>query len=348
MNINDYDFEFPEELIGQKARPKGSTRIMVCNRKDGSHRIITSKDVVDYFNPGDCLVVNNTKVIPARIRTQTQHGGEIEILLVQPRPELGVSVWEAWVRPGKKFKVEKSPLVCQGFTVKILEVQEDGTRVLDFGLTSEAMQDLISRAGKMPLPPYIKREASKEDEEGYQTVFARFDGAVASPTASLHFSDEMVEALKIKGVHLAEVTLHVGPGTFKPVEVEDATKHPIHGERFFIDEEQAAIINKSKAAGGRIIGLGTTATRVLETMSDDNGVIRGGEGTTHIYIYPGYRFKILDGLITNFHWPKSTLLLLVSAFWEKEQVFKAYEDCIANQMQLFSYGDGMFIGDFNY
>ena len=345
MNINDFDFDFPDSLIGQKAQKKGSSRIMVLDRKSDSREILPAQKVLDLFEAGDCLVVNNTKVIPARIKAKTIHGGELEILLVQPRPEMGPSVWEAWVRPGKKFKVEKSPLVCQGFSVKILEVQEDGTRVLDFGLTFEAMNEMIQASGQIPLPPYIKRDPTAEDEEGYQTVFAKFDGAVAAPTASLHFNESMVQELKDKGVRVAEVTLHVGPGTFKPVEVEDPTKHPMHGERFFLDEENAALINAASSEGKRVVGLGTTATRVLETQSDENGQIKAGEGVTHIFIYPGYKWKITTGLITNFHWPKSTLLMLVSSFYDREKMLEAYSDAIANEMLLFSYGDGMFITD---
>ncbi len=343
IDINNYDFEFPENLIGQKARSKGDSQFLVCPKKGGPRAKVNADEIIRLFKANDCLVINNTKVIPARLRGQKETGGKFEILLVQPRPELGETVWESWVKPGKFFKTNKADIDFGKAKIKTVDVQADGTRVLDFQMIASDMEELIENQGVIPLPPYIEREATEEDKEGYQAVWAKHKGAVAAPTASLHFSEEMVVALKEKGVRFAEVTLHVGPGTFKPVEVEDATEHPMHSERYEMTQESADIINKCKSLGGRIVGVGTTAARVLETVTTKEGVVQVGKGATEIFIYPGYEFKAIDGLITNFHWPKSTLLLLVSALYGRENVLEAYQEAMDDKMKLFSYGDGMLI-----
>jgi S-adenosylmethionine:tRNA ribosyltransferase-isomerase len=288
------------------------------------------------------MVVNTTKVIPARIRETRETGGQQEVLLVAPRPDLEGLVWEAWVRPGKRFRLGMEATVA-GHEVKVIEVLKDGARLLRFDCTPEEFQEMLQQRGAVPLPPYIKRDAEEEDREAYQAIFAKHDGAVAAPTASLHFSQQMLDALVAKGVIIAEVTLHVGPGTFQPIGVEDAREHPIHGERFFLTAQEAEKINRAAATGGRVIAIGTTVARVIETVADEEGVLCAAEGITHKYIYPGYRWKRVDGLVTNFHWPKSTLLLLVSAFYGRENLLEAYREAFKAKMRLFSYGDGMVI-----
>ncbi len=342
--ISDYDFEFPKELIASRAAPKGESEILLVP-KSGTNldfKKISAKTMIDQFNPGDCLVVNNTKVIPARLFGTKSTGGKFEILLVAPVPHVEGVVWEAWIKPGKHFKLGASHEV-NGIRLEVIEIQEDGTRVLKFDCTHVVFDAMLDASGKIPLPPYIEREADQEDAASYQTVFAKHRGAVAAPTASLHFSEDMMKGIQAKGVHVAEVTLHVGPGTFKPVEVENALEHPMHGEVYQLDTFNAQIINDAKAGGGRIISVGTTSTRVLETVAQDDGLVIAGQGVTHAYIYPGYQWKIVDGMVTNFHWPRSTLLLLVSALCSREQILKAYNYAFEEKMRLFSYGDGMLI-----
>ncbi len=343
-NLSDYSFEFPPELIASRTAGKGKTRILHCPKDGGERHIMKAPEIVDLFKPGDCLVVNNTKVIPARLYGKTMHDGEVETLLVQAMipAEDGSARYEAQVRPGKAFKVGRE-LMIAGVKTTVESINEDGSRVLRFAVTPVELEAVMNAQGHVPLPPYINRPDDEEDKKAYQTIFAKYSGAVAAPTASLHFSEEMLEALKAKGVKVAEVTLHVGPGTFQNISVEDFTQHKMHGEHYELTEENARIINEAKAAGGRVVTVGTTSTRVVETIADDAGVVRAQKGVTHAFFYPGYRYKIVDGLMTNFHWPKSSLILLVSAFYGRENTLAAYKMAVENQLKLFSYGDGMLI-----
>lgn len=343
--LADYDFTFPPELIAHRTAGKGNTRILHCPRSGGAPHIIASAEIVNLFKAGDCLVVNNTKVIPARLFGHTANGGEVEVLLVQALPpaSTGEARWEAWVRPGRAFKVGKE-LTIATLPCTVESVNADGPRVLRFAANPAEFQQVIEREGHIPLPPYIERPDDASDREAYQTVFAKHAGAVAAPTASLHFSPEMLAALRDQGVHIAEVTLHVGPGTFANISCEDDFRaHQMHGEVYNISETDANIINQCKAQGGRIVCVGTTSTRVLETVADSNGIVHADTGVTHAFIYPGIAFKVVDGLLTNFHWPKSSLILLVSAFYGKDRTLSAYRQAVENRLNLFSYGDGMFI-----
>ena len=343
-NLSDYNFEFPKELIADRTAGKGKTRILHCP-KDGSERkILESAEIISLFRPGDCLVVNNTKVIPARLFGHTLHGGKVETLLVQPLipAENGNARFEAWVKPGKAFPVDRE-IELAGLQVFVESIKADGARILRFNATPQELETVMEKEGHVPLPPYIGRPDDEEDKKDYQTIFAKYAGAVAAPTASLHFSEDMLEQLKANGVEVAEVTLHVGPGTFQNISVENFTEHKMHGERYILTEENAEKINQAKRSGGRIVTVGTTSTRVLETIADENGLLSAQEGITHAFIYPGYRYKIVDGLLTNFHWPKSSLILLVSAFYGRENTLAAYAQAVANKMKLFSYGDGMLI-----
>lgn len=343
-NLSDYSFEFPPKLIASRTAGKGKTRILHCPKDGGERHIMKAADIVDLFRAGDCLVVNNTKVIPARLYGKTMHDGEVETLLVQAMipAEDGSARYEAQVRPGKAFKVGRE-LIIAGVKTTVESINEDGSRVLRFAVTPVELEAVMNAQGHVPLPPYINRPDDEEDKKAYQTIFAKYSGAVAAPTASLHFSEEMLQALKDKGVKVAEVTLHVGPGTFQNISVEDFTQHKMHGEHYELTEENARIINEAKAAGGRVVTVGTTSTRVVETIADDNGVVRAQSGVTHAFFYPGYRYKIVDGLLTNFHWPKSSLILLVSAFYGRENTLAAYKMAVENRLKLFSYGDGMLI-----
>lgn len=343
-NLSDYSFEFPPELIASRTAGKGKTRILHCPKDGGERHIMKAPEIVDLFRPGDCLVVNNTKVIPARLYGKTMHDGEVETLLVQAMipAESGEARYEAQVRPGKAFKVGRELLIA-GVKTTVESINEDGSRVLRFAVTPVELEAVMNAQGHVPLPPYINRPDDEEDKKAYQTIFAKYSGAVAAPTASLHFSEEMLDALKAKGVKVAEVTLHVGPGTFQNISVEDFTQHKMHGEHYELTEENACIINEAKASGGRIVTVGTTSTRVVETIADDNGIVRAQSGVTHAFFYPGYRYKIVDGLMTNFHWPKSSLILLVSAFYGRENTLAAYRMAVENKLKLFSYGDGMLI-----
>lgn len=343
-NLSDYSFEFPPELIASRTAGKGKTRILHCPKDGGERHIMKAADIVDLFRAGDCLVVNNTKVIPARLYGKTMHDGEVETLLVQAMipAEDGSARYEAQVSPGKAFKVGRE-LIIAGVKTTVESINEDGSRVLRFAVTPVELEAVMNAQGHVPLPPYINRPDDEEDKKAYQTIFAKYSGAVAAPTASLHFSEEMLQALKDKGVKVAEVTLHVGPGTFQNISVEDFTQHKMHGEHYELTEENARIINEAKAAGGRVVTVGTTSTRVVETIADDNGVVRAQSGVTHAFFYPGYRYKIVDGLLTNFHWPKSSLILLVSAFYGRENTLAAYKMAVENRLKLFSYGDGMLI-----
>lgn len=339
MTVADFDYFLPEELIAQTPlanRP--SSRLLVLDKKTGQVEHRTFRDILEYLNPGDCLVLNDTKVLPARLLGTNPTGAAIEFLLLSQREG---DVWEIIVRPGKKCTPGKVISFGEGkLTGEILEVLENGNRLVKFtydGIFNEVLDSL----GEMPLPPYIHEKLA--DRDRYQTVYARHDGSAAAPTAGLHFNEEFLEEIKSKGVNLAFVTLHVGLGTFRPVKVEKITDHEMHKERYIISDETAEIINNTKRNGGKVICVGTTSTRVLESIADENGFVSACSGETGIFIYPGYKFRCLDSLITNFHLPKSTLIMLVSALAGRENVLAAYNEAVEEKYRFFSFGDAMFI-----
>ncbi|MDR0516258.1 MAG: tRNA preQ1(34) S-adenosylmethionine ribosyltransferase-isomerase QueA [Fibromonadaceae bacterium] len=347
-NLSDYDFDFPQELIAQKTAGKGETKILHCPKNGSPLQILKSSQITDLFKPQDCIVVNNTQVIPARLLGKTKHGGKAEILLLKQleAAEDGSARWQAWVKPGKAFENDKEVFIskikckCSGFA----NTGGSKIRIINFSIPNAEFNSFLAANGHVPLPPYINRSDSESDKSDYQTIFARHAGAVAAPTASLHFSESMANKLKAKGVFFAETTLHIGPGTFENIkESEDFRKHKMHSEEYELNEDNANIINKCKKNGGRIICIGTTSMRVLETLACDNGCVHAGKGITDIFIYPGFKFKTADALLTNFHWPKSSLILLVAAFYGRENTLNAYKYAVQNQMKLFSYGDGMLI-----
>lgn len=340
MKTSDFYFELPEEQIAQDPlADRSSSRLMVLHRKTGiiEHRKFT--DIVEYLRPGDCLVRNNTKVIPARLfGTREDTGAVIEFLLLKRHED---DVWETLVKPGKKARSGVKVIFGQGeLRGEIIGVQEDGNRRIRFSYEG-IFEEILDRLGQMPLPPYITHKL--EDKNRYQTIYARYDGSAAAPTAGLHFTEELFRELEEKGVAVANVTLHVGLGTFRPVKVEDVTEHHMHSEHYFIEPAEAEKINRAKKAGGRIICVGTTSCRTIESAADEEGVLRAAEENTEIFIYPGYRFRIMDELITNFHLPESTLLMLVSALAGKEFVLRAYEEAVREGYRFFSFGDAMYI-----
>ncbi len=340
MKTSDFYYDLPQELIAQDPlEERSSSRLLVLDRKTGEREHRVFREIVDFLHPGDCLVVNNTKVIPARLMgVKEGTGAGIEVLLLKRCED---NVWETLVKPGKKARPGVRISFGEGLlTGEVLEVVEEGNRRIRF--TYEGIfEEILDRLGQMPLPPYITHQL--KDKNRYQTVYARHEGSAAAPTAGLHFTPELLEAIKEKGVKLAHVTLHVGLGTFRPVKVEDVAKHHMHSEFYMIEEEQARLINETKGAGGRVICVGTTSCRTLESAADEKGVLHAGSGWTDIFIYPGYGFKLMDALITNFHLPESTLLMLVSAFSGKEQVMAAYEEAVKERYRFFSFGDAMFV-----
>lgn len=340
MKTSDFYFELPEEQIAQDPlADRSASRLMVLHWKTGTieHRKFT--DIVEYLRPGDCLVRNNTKVIPARLfGTREDTGAVIEFLLLKRHED---DVWETLVKPGKKARTGVKVVFGEGeLRGEIIGVQEDGNRRIRFSYEG-IFEEILDRLGQMPLPPYITHKL--EDKKRYQTVYARYDGSAAAPTAGLHFTEELFRELEEKGVLVANVTLHVGLGTFRPVKVEDVSEHHMHSEHYFIEPEEAEKINRAKKNGGRIICVGTTSCRTIESAADDDGVLRASEENTEIFIYPGYRFRIMDELITNFHLPESTLLMLVSALAGKEFVLRAYEEAVREGYRFFSFGDAMYI-----
>ncbi len=340
MNIHDFDYHLPEELIAQTPLcDRSSSRLLVLDKEAQSLAHKTFKDIVDFIRPGDCLVLNNTRVIPARLLGEREgSGGAVEFLLLRQKEN---DVWETLVRPGKKCRVGDRVSFGGGILkAEIMHVKEDGNRLVHFEYDG-IFNEILAELGEMPLPPYIKEKLA--DKERYQTVYSRIEGSAAAPTAGLHFNEELLAKLQEKGVSLAFVTLHVGLGTFRPVKVEKIEEHEMHSEYYSVTEETAAQINRAKEAGGRIICVGTTATRVVETLSDDAGVMHAGSGETSIFIYPGYRFKCTNALITNFHLPKSTLIMLVSALAGRDFTLKAYEEAVKERYRFFSFGDAMFI-----
>lgn len=340
MKLTDFYYDLPEELIAQDPLEKRSdSRLMVVGREDGS---ITHKhfyNILDYVNQGDCLVINDTKVIPARLMgVKEDTGASIEVLLLKRR---GEKVWETLVKPGKKARTGARISFGDGLlTGEVIDIVEEGNRLIRFEYEG-IWEELLDKLGQMPLPPYITHQL--KDRNRYQTVYAKHEGSAAAPTAGLHFTNELLEQLKEKGVEIAHVTLHVGLGTFRPVKVDNILEHHMHSEFYVVEEEEAAKINAAKARGNQIISVGTTSTRTLESVADANGIVRAGSGWTDIFIYPGYEFKVVDSLITNFHLPESTLLMLVSAFSSREKMLHAYEVAVEERYRFFSFGDAMFI-----
>lgn len=340
MKTSDFYYDLPRELIAQDPlEDRSSSRLLVLNRETGKREHRVFREVMEFLNPGDCLVVNNTKVIPARLMgVKEGTGAGIEVLLLKRCED---NVWETLVKPGKKARPGARISFGEGIlTGEVLEVAEEGNRRIRFTYDG-IFEEILDRLGQMPLPPYITHQL--KDKNRYQTVYAKHDGSAAAPTAGLHFTPELLKEIEEKGVRIAHVTLHVGLGTFRPVKVEDVTQHHMHSEFYRIEEEQARIINDTKAAGGRVICVGTTSCRTLESAADEKGILHAGSGWTDIFIYPGYRFKMMDALITNFHLPESTLLMLVSAFAGKEQVMAAYEEAVQERYRFFSFGDAMLI-----
>ena len=340
MKTADFYFDLPQELIAQDPlEDRSSSRLMVLDRKTGEIEHHIFKEVIDYLNPGDCLVVNNTKVIPARL-FGSKEGTEakIEILLLKRKEN---DVWETLVKPGKKAKPGTRISFGDGLlTGEVIDVVEEGNRLIKFTYDG-IFEEILDQLGQMPLPPYITHQL--KDKNRYQTVYAKHDGSAATPTAGLHFTSELLEAIKAKGVNIAHVTLHVGLGTFRPVKVEDVTNHHMHSEFYIVEEDQAKLINETKQRGGKIVSVGTTSCRTLESATDDQGVLHAGSGWTDIFIYPGYQFKMIDRLITNFHLPESTLLMLVSALAGKDNIMAAYEEAVKERYRFFSFGDAMMI-----
>lgn len=340
MKTSDFYYDLPQELIAQDPlEDRSSSRLMVLDKKTGSveHKIF--RDIIDYLNPGDCLVVNNTKVIPARLLgVKEDTGAHIEVLLLKRKAD---NVWETLVKPGKKARPGTRIDFGDGLLkAEVIDVVDEGNRLIRFEFDG-IFEEILDQLGQMPLPPYITHQL--KDKNRYQTVYAKHEGSAAAPTAGLHFTPELLEQIRAKGVKLAHVTLHVGLGTFRPVKVDDVTRHHMHSEFYMVEEDQAKLINDTKAAGGRVICVGTTSCRTLESATDENGILKAGSGWTEIFIYPGYHFKIMDALITNFHLPESTLLMLVSAFADKETIMKAYEKAVRERYRFFSFGDAMFI-----
>lgn len=335
-----FDYSFPPELIAQHTVGKGKARILQVSLSSSDLVEITPWGIVDMLQAGDCLVVNNTKVIPARLKGVRPSGGEVEALLLHPQAE--VNTWQAMVKPGRAFK-PGATVEFQGTPAQVVQVNDDGTRVLRFELGAQDFMAWLDQVGHIPLPPYIERADEVADKDDYQTVFAKNSGAVAAPTASLHFSSAMLDALRAKGVHIAEVTLHVGAGTFQNIQCDDYTKHQMHREYYEISATAAHTINSAQQNGQRVLCVGTTTARVLETVADDHGVIVAGKGYSEKFIYPGYQWKFVRNLLTNFHWPRSSLILLVAALVGSEPLLAAYNHAVAQKFKLFSYGDGMLI-----
>lgn len=340
MKLTDFNYDLPEELIAQDPLEKRSdSRLMVVGREDGS---ITHKhfyDIIDYLNPGDCLVINDTKVIPARLMgVKEDTGASIEVLLLKRKEE---KIWETLVKPGKKMKVGARVVFGDGLlTGEVVDIVEEGNRLIRFEYEG-IWEELLDQLGQMPLPPYITHQL--KDKNRYQTVYAEHEGSAAAPTAGLHFTKELLQQIKDKGIDIAHVTLHVGLGTFRPVKVDNILDHHMHSEFYIVDQEAADKINAAKARGNQVISVGTTSTRTIESVADENGFMRAASGWTDIFIYPGYQFKVVDSLITNFHLPESTLLMLVSALSTRENMLHAYEVAVQERYRFFSFGDAMFI-----
>lgn len=340
MKLSDFNYILPEELIAQDPLEKrDNSRLMVLHRDTGAWEHKHFYDIIDYLNPGDCLVVNNTKVIPARLMgVKEDTGASIEVLLLKRKEE---KIWETLVKPGKKARIGARISFGDGLLIgEVIDIVEEGNRLIRFEYEG-IFEEILDKLGQMPLPPYITHRL--QDKNRYQTVYAKYDGSAAAPTAGLHFTEELLEKIQKKGIRIAKVTLHVGLGTFRPVKEENVLEHHMHSEFYMVDEAAADAINETKAAGGRIIAVGTTSTRTLETVAEPDGHIPVKSGWTDIFIYPGYQFKAVDCLITNFHLPESTLIMLVSALADRETVLRAYEEAVREKYRFFSFGDAMLI-----
>ncbi|MCI6737882.1 MAG: tRNA preQ1(34) S-adenosylmethionine ribosyltransferase-isomerase QueA [Intestinibacter sp.] len=340
MKTSDFNFDLPQELIAQvPIKDRTSSRLMVLDKETGEieHRIF--RDIIDYLNPGDCLVLNDTRVIPARlIGSKVGTGGKIEFLLLKRTED---DTWETLVKPGKRAKIGARFSFGDGKLIaEVVGMSDDGARIVKFEYDG-IFEEILDELGNMPLPPYITEKL--EEKERYQTVYSKHNGSAAAPTAGLHFTKELLHKIEEKGVDLAFITLHVGLGTFRPVKVEDVTNHQMHSEYYIVTEEAAEKINRAKASGHRVISVGTTSTRTIESVADENGIVKAKSGWTNIFIYPGYKWKVIDNLITNFHLPESTLIMLVSSLAGKDHVLNAYKEAVKERYRFFSFGDAMFI-----
>ena len=343
MKTSDFYYELPKELIAQDPlEDRASSRLMSLSRQTGKVEHHTFRDILQFLDPGDTLVINNTKVIPARLIGEKEGtGGAVEVLLLS-RVKGQEATWETLVRPGKKCRPGARIVFGGGLlTAEVTDVVEDGNRYVKF-FYDGVFEEILYKLGEMPLPPYITHRL--EDRTRYNTVYAKLDGSAAAPTAGLHFTKELLEEIRAKGVNIAELTLHVGLGTFRPVKVDDVETHHMHTEHCMITPQTAKLINDTHASGHRVIAVGTTSCRTLESMAQEDGTVRSGEMDTSIFIYPGYRFKVMDALITNFHLPESTLVMLVSAFAGKDHIMAAYEEAVKERYRFFSFGDAMYIG----
>ena len=340
MKTSDFYYDLPEELIAQDPlEDRSSSRLLVLNKKTGETEHHVFKDIINYLNPGDCLVINDTKVIPARLYgSKVGTDAAIEILLLKRREN---DIWETLVKPGKKCKVGTVISFGDGIlTGEVVDIVDEGNRLIQFHYDG-IFEEILDQLGEMPLPPYITHKL--QDKNRYQTVYAKHEGSAAAPTAGLHFTKELLQQVQDAGVKIAHVTLHVGLGTFRPVKVEDVTQHHMHSEFYVVEDDQAKLINDTKAAGGRVIAVGTTSCRTLKSATGEDGILKAGSGWTEIFIYPAYRLKMIDGLITNFHLPESTLVMLVSALAGKEHIMAAYEEAVREKYRFFSFGDAMMI-----
>ena len=340
MKTSDFYYDLPKELIAQDPlEDRSASRLMHLNKETGEYEHGHFRDILKYLKSGDCLVINDTKVIPARLYgSKVGTDAAIEILLLKRREN---DIWETLVKPGKKCKVGTVISFGDGIlTGEVVDIVDEGNRLIQFHYDG-IFEEILDQLGEMPLPPYITHKL--QDKNRYQTVYAKHEGSAAAPTAGLHFTKELLQQVQDAGVKIAHVTLHVGLGTFRPVKVEDVTQHHMHSEFYVVEEDQAKLINDTKAAGGRVIAVGTTSCRTLESATGEDGILRAGSGWTEIFIYPGYHFKMIDGLITNFHLPESTLVMLVSALAGKEHIMAAYEEAVREKYRFFSFGDAMFI-----
>ena len=340
MKTSDFYYDLPKELIAQDPlEDRSASRLMHLNKETGEYEHGHFRDILKYLKPGDCLVINDTKVIPARLYgSKVGTDAAIEILLLKRREN---DIWETLVKPGKKCKVGTVISFGDGIlTGEVVDIVDEGNRLIQFHYDG-IFEEILDQLGEMPLPPYITHKL--QDKNRYQTVYAKHEGSAAAPTAGLHFTKELLQQVQDAGVKIAHVTLHVGLGTFRPVKVEDVTQHHMHSEFYVVEVDQAKLINDTKAAGGRVIAVGTTSCRTLESATGEDGILKAGSGWTEIFIYPGYRFKMIDGLITNFHLPESTLVMLVSALAGKEHIMAAYEEAVREKYRFFSFGDAMMI-----
>ena len=340
MKTSDFYYDLPKELIAQDPlEDRSASRLMHLNKETGEYEHGHFRDILKYLKPGDCLVINDTKVIPARLYgSKVGTDAAIEILLLKRREN---DIWETLVKPGKKCKVGTVISFGDGIlTGEVVDIVDEGNRLIQFHYDG-IFEEILDQLGEMPLPPYITHKL--QDKNRYQTVYAKHEGSAAAPTAGLHFTKELLQQVQDAGVKIAHVTLHVGLGTFRPVKEEDVTQHHMHSEFYVVEEDQAKLINDTKAAGGRVIAVGTTSCRTLESATGEDGILKAGSGWTEIFIYPGYRFKMIDGLITNFHLPESTLVMLVSALAGKEHIMAAYEEAVREKYRFFSFGDAMMI-----